>query len=39
MSLIDHETQPLEQWREGVMTLMRVSALPSITTPSRRCWK
>jgi len=27
MSLIDHETQPLEQWREGVMTLMRVSAL------------
>jgi len=27
MSLINHETQPLEQWREGVMTLMRVSAL------------
>lgn len=27
MSLLDHETQPLEQWREGVMTLMRVSAL------------
>lgn len=27
MSLIDHEIQPLEQWREGVMTLMRVSAL------------
>jgi mannose-6-phosphate isomerase-like protein (cupin superfamily) len=27
MSLIDHETQPLEQWREGVMTQMRVSAL------------
>ncbi|CAD5278370.1 Cupin domain-containing protein [Bosea sp. 62] len=27
MTLLDHETQPLEQWREGVMTLMRVSAL------------
>ena len=27
MSLLDHETQPLEQWRKGVMTLMRVSAL------------
>lgn len=27
MSLIDHETQPHEQWRQGVMTLMRVSAL------------
>lgn len=27
MNLLDHETQPLEQWREGVMTLMRVSAL------------
>lgn len=27
MSPLDHETQPLEQWREGVMTLMRVSAL------------
>ena len=27
MNLIDHETQPLEQWREGVMTRMRVSAL------------
>ena len=27
MSLIDHETQPLEQWREGVLTRMRVSAL------------
>lgn len=24
---IDHETQPLEQWRAGVMTRMRVSAL------------
>lgn len=24
---IDHETQPLEQWRDGVMTRMRVSAL------------
>jgi mannose-6-phosphate isomerase-like protein (cupin superfamily) len=24
---LDHESQPLEQWREGVMTLMRVSAL------------
>lgn len=27
MTPLDHETQPLEQWREGVMTLMRVSAL------------
>lgn len=27
MTLLDHETQPLEQWRDGVMTLMRVSAL------------
>ncbi|MGX1789888.1 cupin domain-containing protein [Bosea sp. NPDC055332] len=27
MTLLDHEAQPLEQWREGVMTLMRVSAL------------
>lgn len=27
MSLIEHETQPLEQWREGVLTRMRVSAL------------
>jgi mannose-6-phosphate isomerase-like protein (cupin superfamily) len=27
MTVLDHETQPLEQWREGVMTLMRVSAL------------
>jgi mannose-6-phosphate isomerase-like protein (cupin superfamily) len=27
MTLLDHETQPLEQWREGVMTQMRVSAL------------
>jgi len=27
MTLLDHESQPLEQWREGVMTLMRVSAL------------
>jgi mannose-6-phosphate isomerase-like protein (cupin superfamily) len=27
MSAIDHESQPLEQWREGVMTRMRVSAL------------
>ncbi|WP_186420174.1 cupin domain-containing protein [Bosea sp. CS1GBMeth4] len=24
---IDHETQPLEQWRAGVLTRMRVSAL------------
>lgn len=27
MSPLDHETQPLEQWRDGVMTRMRVSAL------------
>lgn len=27
MTPLDHETQPLEQWREGVMTLMRVSAI------------
>jgi len=27
MTVLDHETRPLEQWREGVMTQMRVSAL------------
>lgn len=27
MDLLEHETQPLEAWRDGVMTLMRVSAL------------
>jgi mannose-6-phosphate isomerase-like protein (cupin superfamily) len=26
MSVLDHDTQPLETWREGVRTLMRVSA-------------
>jgi mannose-6-phosphate isomerase-like protein (cupin superfamily) len=27
MSLLDHNTQPLEKWRDGVMTQMRVSAV------------
>ncbi len=27
MQIIDHERQPLEEWRAGVMTRMRVSAL------------
>lgn len=27
MTMLDHETQPLEAWRDGVMTQMRVSAL------------
>lgn len=27
MNVLEHETQPLEAWRDGVMTLMRVSAL------------
>lgn len=27
MPILDHETQPLEHWRDGVVTLMRVSAL------------
>lgn len=27
MILIDHNMQPLEKWRDGVMTQMRVSAL------------
>lgn len=27
MNVLDHEAQPLEKWRDGVMTLMRVSAL------------
>lgn len=27
MKMLDHETQPLEAWRAGVMTQMRVSAL------------
>lgn len=27
MDVIDHEAQPLEQWREGVMTKMRMSFL------------
>lgn len=26
MQVLDHATQPLEKWRDGVMTLMRVSA-------------
>ncbi|RDJ22249.1 cupin domain-containing protein [Bosea caraganae] len=26
MHVLDHATQPLETWRDGVMTLMRVSA-------------
>ena len=26
MSLLDHNTQPQEKWRDGVMTQMRVSA-------------
>jgi mannose-6-phosphate isomerase-like protein (cupin superfamily) len=26
MDVIDHATQPQEKWRDGVMTLMRVSA-------------
>jgi mannose-6-phosphate isomerase-like protein (cupin superfamily) len=26
MVILDHKTQPLETWREGVKTLMRVSA-------------
>ena len=27
MDIIDHEREPLDQWRDGVMTKMRVSAL------------
>lgn len=27
MEIFEHETQPLEKWRDGVMTLVRVSAL------------
>lgn len=27
MNVLEHEAQPLEKWRDGVMTLMRVSAL------------
>lgn len=27
MTILDHETQPLDKWRDGVMTQMRVSAL------------
>lgn len=27
MDIIDHEREPLDQWRDGVMTRMRVSAL------------
>lgn len=27
MDLLEHENQPQEMWRDGVMTLMRVSAL------------
>jgi len=27
MDIIDHEREPLEQWRDGVMTRMRVSAV------------
>lgn len=27
MAILDHNTQPLEKWRDGVMTQMRVSAL------------
>jgi mannose-6-phosphate isomerase-like protein (cupin superfamily) len=27
MDILDHNTQPQEQWRDGVMTRMRVSAL------------
>ncbi|MDR6874106.1 mannose-6-phosphate isomerase-like protein (cupin superfamily) [Bosea sp. BE125] len=26
MQVLDHNTQPLEKWRDGVMTLMRASA-------------
>ncbi|WP_417767437.1 cupin domain-containing protein [Stappia sp.] len=29
MNVLKHETQPLEKWRDGVKTLMRVSALNS----------
>lgn len=29
MNVLNHETQPLEKWRDGVTTLMRVSALNS----------
>lgn len=27
MNVLEHEAQPLEKWRDGVMTLVRVSAL------------
>ncbi|MCF3934048.1 cupin domain-containing protein [Acuticoccus sp. M5D2P5] len=27
MNILQHETQPLEKWRDGVMTLLRVSAI------------
>src|SRR5690606_28979217 len=27
MDIIDHEREPLDQWRDGVMTRMRASAL------------
>lgn len=27
MNVFEHETQAMEAWRDGVMTLMRVSAL------------
>lgn len=27
MDVLGHESQPVERWRDGVMTLMRVSAL------------
>lgn len=27
MTILDHETQPQDKWRDGVMTQMRVSAL------------
>lgn len=27
MDILDHDTQPQEKWRDGVMTRMRVSAL------------
>lgn len=29
MNVLNHEMQPLEKWRDGVMTRMRVSALTS----------
>jgi mannose-6-phosphate isomerase-like protein (cupin superfamily) len=31
MNIVDHESQPVEEWREGVTTRMRVSALTATT--------